>query len=821
VLALSLLASIAPADELLFRYEGDVLPDDPMGGFTAFQPCDTLCGCNDFVENGRFVVEWGTCGEDVVFDREISHDPDPAPPTLWVEWRFRSNLAVPAGDAGCDGVAIQQYRNIVYAAYLHGDIVYSADLGSALASLPVNEFYTVRFQSFDGENFTYAVDGSVFFNYFDATPALGSSRVKLAGSGSCDRPAPDFVIRDEWDFVRYGTISSGEVILSSDPSSGLVDAQQYPSIDRFTVTFDLPAFAYIDDITVTVTGPGFPATPQILWVKRPDNSEPDTVEIVLDQPIPMNAATTFTFNTGGTPNTVTYIYGTAGACCLGDGSCEASNSVDCPASGGSFQEGAACEEDVDGDNHDALCGDLCPMDSSKLTPGQCGCGAADTDSDQDTVADCLDQCDGFDDTIDVNDNDIPDCTEFTPIPTASTWGLGILALLLLIAGKLRRTEPRGFSPRGLSILALLLLGLSASSAHAARHYVKTTGTGNCSTWTNACSLSTALTNASSGDEIWVKAGTYSPFTLKNGVKIIGGFAGTETAASQSNPATNATIVDGGGTSQCVVGNGDGPSTVLRGFTLRNGYLSGYDSMGAGIYLIESSAKIVNSIIEDNQAEFFGAGAAVKGTGAPEFINCTFRENGTGSGTSAKPYGGGAVWAHSGSAKFTNCLFHDNIAGDGGAFGRQSGTATFVNCTIAYNKAEFGTGGGIVDDEGAVTVQNSIIWANTSARGNAQVSNGSYAASAITYTDVQGGFTGTGNINSDPSFTNPGSDDYSIPNTSPCRNAASNSLLPADVADLDWDTNTTEQVPKELSGSNRKVDLTVDMGAYESPAQIIE
>lgn len=36
--------------------------------------------------------------------------------------------------------------------------------------------------------------------------------------------------------------------------------------------------------------------------------------------------------------------------------------------------------------------DLCPRDPSKIEPGICGCGVADTDSDADGVADCQDQC---------------------------------------------------------------------------------------------------------------------------------------------------------------------------------------------------------------------------------------------------------------------------------------------------------------------------------------------------------------------------------------------------------------------------------------------
>ena len=36
--------------------------------------------------------------------------------------------------------------------------------------------------------------------------------------------------------------------------------------------------------------------------------------------------------------------------------------------------------------------DVCPLDPDKLTPGQCGCGLEETDSDGDGTADCKDQC---------------------------------------------------------------------------------------------------------------------------------------------------------------------------------------------------------------------------------------------------------------------------------------------------------------------------------------------------------------------------------------------------------------------------------------------
>jgi dipeptidyl aminopeptidase/acylaminoacyl peptidase len=40
----------------------------------------------------------------------------------------------------------------------------------------------------------------------------------------------------------------------------------------------------------------------------------------------------------------------------------------------------------------AIASDLCPTDSKKTRPGSCGCGSPDTDSDNDSVPDCIDGC---------------------------------------------------------------------------------------------------------------------------------------------------------------------------------------------------------------------------------------------------------------------------------------------------------------------------------------------------------------------------------------------------------------------------------------------
>jgi len=69
----------------------------------------------------------------------------------------------------------------------------------------------------------------------------------------------------------------------------------------------------------------------------------------------------------------------------------------------------------------------------------------------------------------------------------------------------------------------------------------------------------------------------------------------------------------------------------------------------------------------------------------------------------------------------------------------------MNSTIAGNYA-VRYGGGTY---GAGTITNSILWANTAGTSGSQI----YSSPTVTYSDIQSGFTGTGNISGDPLLIN--------------------------------------------------------------------
>lgn len=106
-----------------------------------------------------------------------------------------------------------------------------------------------------------------------------------------------------------------------------------------------------------------------------------------------------------------------------------------------------------------------------------------------------------------------------------------------------------------SIITLLFLLLS-SNAFSTIYYVKTGSSGDGTSWESSFgTLQEALAVITNGDQIWVAAGTYKPsetnnrnhrYNIPSGVKIYGGFNGSETSISERDSLllTNQTIFTG-------------------------------------------------------------------------------------------------------------------------------------------------------------------------------------------------------------------------------------------------------------------------------------
>jgi len=299
VFSIALALNSAAGDDLLYRYEGDVLPYSIEGGWIRGQPCDAAC--REFLAAGHFGLRWEVATQGVGYSRWIARAPVPPPATLWIEWRFASNHPF-VSNYLCDAEFFVDYKLIGDKLLMFGDAVISFDGGDVLFDLPNDEFRTYRFESSDGIRYCFFVDGQVFTC---GAKAGGDDfhEVRFGGDGGCDLDLLPTINR--WDFIRYGTIDYGEQIVSSEPLEGFVNARVHPTLDRFTVTFDQSNYLYIDEIAVEVTAG---VAPFIVATRRLDNGPPDVVEIVLDQPIPYNATTRFTIDDGTVVQTVELTY---------------------------------------------------------------------------------------------------------------------------------------------------------------------------------------------------------------------------------------------------------------------------------------------------------------------------------------------------------------------------------------------------------------------------------------------------------------------------------------------------------------------------------
>ncbi len=248
-----------------------------------------------------------------------------------------------------------------------------------------------------------------------------------------------------------------------------------------------------------------------------------------------------------------------------------------------------------------------------------------------------------------------------------------------------------------------------------------------------------------------------------------------------------------------------PSPTIRYCIFENCDTGIYNG-GAMLIQEQSEALIERCIFRDNRS---GGGGAVQCEGSSaEFIACEFIGNEAGVG--------GAMLLTGASPLIVNCLYVDNTGaspGGGAIFGNSGSTPTIINSTFTGNS---GPGGAWYSNRGSVaTITNSILWGNTPDQ--ILVDPFSGADPAVSYSDVEGGWAGTGNIDADPMFVDPASGVFEPEAGSPCNDAGDNTAVPAGIQeDLGGDARFTDDplAPQTGVPGGAGSGLVVDMGAYE-------
>jgi parallel beta-helix repeat protein len=285
----------------------------------------------------------------------------------------------------------------------------------------------------------------------------------------------------------------------------------------------------------------------------------------------------------------------------------------------------------------------------------------------------------------------------------------------------------------------------------------------------------AIDRAANGDEIEVAPGTYNEAINFKGMAI--------RLYSSGGPAV--TTIDANGIAganhvvQCV--SGEGPDTILEGFTITGGNANGssphncgggmlnYGSNptvtnctfsgnnalndGGGMYnYVSSSLTVTNCTFSNNSAAW--GGGIYNITSSPTVTNCTISDNSTTSG------GGGMINYAGSYPTVTDCNFNDNTAGtDGGGMWNSGSRPTVANCAFRGNSASNGYGGGMYNyNNGIPTVSNCTFSSNTATINGGGVCNSTSSSSTMgncTFTGNTASYYGGGmyNYSSSPSVTN--------------------------------------------------------------------
>jgi hypothetical protein len=271
--------------------------------------------------------------------------------------------------------------------------------------------------------------------------------------------------------------------------------------------------------------------------------------------------------------------------------------------------------------------------------------------------------------------------------------------------------------------------------------------------------------ASFFDTVLVAPGTYVENVFINGSGIL---LASHFMLDGDPSHIAATILDGSAPSSTDTGSVIimvNATATVQGFTITGGTGTAWKDQsdglvyreGGGILTEGGNPVICNNVLIDNRANDKSGGLRSAGGGA---IRCGF-------GSSALIlnniiaynqglYGGGIVAFHN-NVTIRNNLIYRNSGGQdfgGGGIWITSSTSPNIveNNTIVENTSAFDAGG-LLAWLNLVVVRNCIFWGNRATYGD-QMKNRSAGTLDVGFCDVEGGWTGTGNIDLTPSFDGP-------------------------------------------------------------------
>ncbi|MBQ8020591.1 MAG: right-handed parallel beta-helix repeat-containing protein, partial [Paludibacteraceae bacterium] len=316
--------------------------------------------------------------------------------------------------------------------------------------------------------------------------------------------------------------------------------------------------------------------------------------------------------------------------------------------------------------------------------------------------------------------------------------------------------------------------------------------GSGSSWEDAtCMLQAAVNSALlTKADVYVAAGTYkgdtldkNAFTMLSGVKVYGGFAGTEKSPSERNLKKNKSILTGQGKQRVLYQTGifsDSAIAVWDGFVIQDGATRDDDEkFGAGVWLKDYSA-LVNCEIKENTLlhnSGKGVGVYIYDAEHSRLENCLIHHNGNGIGANGKYVSGRGTAIYAVGGNIINCTIVDNVSIDNSKAVEVEESRKFnlINSIICNNK-------NINVYEGSVNVGNLSI---------------SYPDKAVVRNCAIGDAYGHGNISIYPSEL---TSDYALNSYSSC-------------VDAGFDIERLSKT--DLYGNKRVQGKGIDIGAVES------